>query len=132
MAYEVTWLASDEHCIVIRPSGVWTWEEFQHTFAEAHAAAASKSYVVDYIADLATIRSAPGPNFLMGARHAYLTRPANAGLAVIVNPPMAVKIILDIVAKTLGKSGEFRFVHTMTDAVRVVDQARAARGEMAT
>jgi hypothetical protein len=132
MAYEITWLNDDEHCIVIRPSGLWSWEEFQTTFAAAHAAVASKTHVVDYIADLATIRSAPGPNFLMGARHAYATRPANAGLAVIVNPPMAVRVILEIVAKTLGKSGEFRFVPTLTDAMRAVEQERTVRGEMAT
>lgn len=132
MPCDVSWLDSGEHCIVIRPSGVWAWDEFQASYVAAHAKAASKTHTVDYIADLATIRRAPGPNFLMGARHAYATRPANAGLAVIVNPPMAVRVILEIVANTLGTSGDFRYVPTMTDAIQIVEQARMARGEMAT
>lgn len=129
MPYTITWLDNDEHCIVIRPFGTWSWEEFERTYAEAHAAVASKDHVVDYIADLSTLRHAPGPNFLSSAYRAYNSRPSNAGLAVIVNPPMAVQVILDVVAKTLGKIDQFRFVHTMTEAVGIVTQQRARRGE---
>ncbi len=137
MPWTIGWLDSQEQVVELVPHDPWNWEEFRGTIQRAREMSLEKPHTVDMICNLGDDLKLPKPAEGAPApwiplRDAVLQSPSNRGLVVLVAAPLFIESIvrnLKSIMKDENLTGNIRFVSSLREALKVINEDRDARGD---
>ncbi len=116
------WFDADQHIILIRYEGNWTWNEFYKTATDTvHPLLKSTSRTVYLIADYTHTTTMP-MNGIMHARNVFKSMPTNWHKMVIVTSHKFIQILVDMFQKMnyQGMGEKISRANSIDDALKMI------------